>query len=187
MMEALPFKAVLSTYPTDIKHYETFTEKLDADLVPIMQGIKLDTRGIPRPQAAVMRKKPAEPVQGVLVAAGMLFVRGQELIREVPFDRDLDDLFGGEEVLLSARLFTSGFQVYNPNVPLAFHRYHRPGEPRYWERFKDDTDAVLRMKYILGLSERKPAHLTRLLDRFGLGTSRPIKEFWEACSALTAS
>ena len=186
MIEALPSKAILSTYPTDMKHYEKFIERGDFDFVPIMQGIKFDPRGIPRPQAAVMRKKPAEPVPGVLVAAGMFFVRGKEFIRDVPFDRDLDDLFGGEEVLLSARLFTSGFQVYNPNVPLAFHRYHRPGEPRYWERFKNDTDSVQRMKYILGLSERKPVHLTRLLDRFGLGASKPIQEFWTACSASPA-
>ena len=42
-------------------------------------------------------------------------------MREVPYDPDL--YFHGEEVAMSARLWTSGFNIYAPNRLLLFHLY----------------------------------------------------------------
>jgi len=178
MLSSLPGKALLSTYPADMKYHADYVSGKKLTSVPVMKGLKKDAREIYRPVAAAMAALPDAPVPGPSVAAGFFFCQARCLLEEVPFDPYLDDLFSGEEVLLSARLFTHGWDVFSPNVPLAFHKYVRPGEPRYWERQKNDEESVKRMKNILKLSAEAPAHLNRHLDRFGLGRERQLDDFW---------
>lgn len=46
-----------------------------------------------------------------------------------PFDPHLDYLFMGEEMLLSIRSFTFGWNVYTPNRNIVFHTYTRSSAP----------------------------------------------------------
>jgi hypothetical protein len=109
----------------------------------------------------------------------LLFAEARPLLTDVPFDPHLDDLFSGEEVLLSARLFTHGFDAYSPDAPIAFHKYARSGEPRFWDSpHRDDSDSLRRVRKILHLSEESPVYLKRNLDRFGLGGHRTLEQFW---------
>lgn len=180
MFKSLPGKVVISTYPADLKHHTDYKAGAVLKTVPIMRGLISDPRGIYRPQAAEMRALPDSPVPGALVAAGFLFAESSALLGQVPFDPHLDDVFSGEEVLLSARLFTHGFVAYSPDRPIAFHKYVRPGEPRFWDRQRDDSDALRRMRLILGLSKEEPVHLKRNIKRYGIGTERSMEDFWAA-------
>ena len=48
------------------------------------------------------------------LAAGMLFLNSN-FLKTVPFDPWLPYVFEGEEMLLSARLWTNGYNFYMPN------------------------------------------------------------------------
>ena len=39
----------------------------------------------------------------------------------------------GEEIILSARLWTSGYDIYSPTQPVLTHRYKRMDQPKFWE------------------------------------------------------
>jgi len=76
------------------------------------------------------------PLMVAFVAAGLLFGPG-ELIREVPYDPEL--YFYGEEITLALRLWTRGFNFYNPDRLLLFHLYKRPGA-EHVTHWADHTD-----------------------------------------------
>ncbi len=66
------------------------------------------------------------------VAAGY-FMAHSDIIRDVPFDPFLPYLFTGEEIILSARLWTSGYDIFSPTHSIVGHRYVRNHRPKFWE------------------------------------------------------
>lgn len=66
------------------------------------------------------------------IAAGYL-VAHSDMLREVPFDPFLPYIFMGEEILLSARLWTSGYDIFSPTISLLGHHYVRNHKPKFWE------------------------------------------------------
>ena len=73
------------------------------------------------------------PTQIPFVAAGFFFTRA-EFLRDVPFDPFMPWLFMGEEIALSMRAWTHGWNIYAPRKNLISHQY-RPGYmglPKFW-------------------------------------------------------
>ena len=54
-------------------------------------------------------------------------------LKDVPFDPFLPWIFMGEEIILSARLWTHGYDIYTPTQPVLTHRYKRMDQPKFWE------------------------------------------------------
>jgi hypothetical protein len=73
-----------------------------------------------------------QPRQSAFVAAGFLIAHAS-IIREVPFDPFMPFLFMGEEIALSARLWTAGFDIYAPTDHVVSHDYGRHDAPKFWE------------------------------------------------------
>ena len=69
------------------------------------------------------------PVRGSYLSGHFIFSTG-EFVGKVPYDPDF--YFFGEEVSLSARAFTHGFDVFHPRRTVAWHRYGRMTERRHW-------------------------------------------------------
>lgn len=68
------------------------------------------------------------PAEGLFWAAGFAF-SASTVVREVPYDRGLEDLFFGEEQAMAARLWTSGWDFFAPTKVIGYHlwtRKHRP-------------------------------------------------------------
>lgn len=82
----------------------------------------------------VLRSLPHKPVDHPVpqpfVGAGFLF-SGAHMLRDTPFDPHLPYLFHGEEILLSARLWTAGFDFYAPHRTIVKHYYYRRESPKY--------------------------------------------------------
>jgi hypothetical protein len=118
------------------------------------------------------------------IAAGMFFCEGK-CIKEVPYDPNLPNLFVGEEILHSARVWTAGYDIYSPTEVTVYHLYTRADQPHVWDDKKtfDDTDAFNKAKEILGFKDdfMKPvsSHVTENIEHYGLGKKRTIKEFFE--------
>jgi hypothetical protein len=115
------------------------------------------------------------------IAAGMLFTNGQFLV-DVPFDPDLPYLFTGEEILLSARAYTNGYDIYNPSENIIYHYYIRKKENKIWNDVKEynDKGALSKVKYLLKIKEdgltddmKKSALL------YGLGNKRTLEQFYK--------
>eukprot|EP00934_Nitzschia_sp_Nitz4_P001220 Nitzschia sp. Nitz4//scaffold102_size76354//66113//67938//NITZ4_005642-RA/size76354-snap-gene-0.142-mRNA-1//-1//CDS//3329532279//1220//frame0 len=124
-------------------------------------------------------------------AAGY-FVAHSEFLREVPFDPFLPWIFMGEEIIMSTRLWTSGYDIFSPTQSVVGHVYVRRHKPKFWESvhraFRPGVHNPLqamvlnRIKYQLGYPESAidmlPAKsLLTAVEQYSMGTERPLEEY----------
>lgn len=123
-------------------------------------------------------------VQTPHIAAGMFFCEGK-CIKEVPYDPYLPNLFVGEEILHSARVWTSGYDIYTPQENTVYHLYTRADQPHVWDDKKEynDEEAFNKAKLILGFNDadhgKITPHVKTNIEKYGLGSKRSIQEFFE--------
>lgn len=75
---------------------------------------------------------PAKPLYAPFVAAGFFFTYA-DFLYEVPFDPFLPWIFMGEEISMSARLWTAGYDIFSPTINVLNHYYVRRHYPKFWE------------------------------------------------------
>lgn len=81
----------------------------------------------------IFESKPLDiPPYAPFVAAGFFFSNAK-FLREVPFDPLLPWIFMGEEISMSARLWTSGYDIFAPTTNVLNHYYVRRHYPKFWE------------------------------------------------------
>lgn len=169
--------AVLSVYPNGF----TLPDLLKTDTLPILAAHQFDANGILRLRGLVRfqlpHQRPEHPWPGAFISAGFLFGPGR-LVATVPYDPHL--YFYGEEITMAARLWTHGFNVYNPDRLLLFHLYKRSGHvvPTHWADHRDwsvlNRQSLLRAREMLdGLSSSS--------DPYGLGTERTLEQYQRWC------
>jgi len=86
-----------------------------------------------------MRKRAA-PFRSLFWAAGFSFARSQ-LLREVPYDGSLRQLFFGEETSMLARMFSHGWDCYCPGEAVVYHLWERGHRPNFRENGDERTRA----------------------------------------------
>lgn len=136
------------------------------------------------------------PAQSLFIAAGF-YIAHTSLLRDVKYDPLLPYIFMGEEIMMSARAWTSGWYVYAPSQDVVLHMYVRQESPKFWETVNDVfgvgsmhndlTDVVMdRIKYVLQWKGKEnPGDLqmgefqTRLLETYGVGKRRSLDEFYQ--------
>lgn len=111
------------------------------------------------------------PVPGSYVSGHFIFAAG-EFVRRVPYDPEF--YFFGEEVSLSARAFTHGFDVFHPRRAVVWHRYGRQTERRHWD---DHPTWTAEQRRSLDKWARLFAEAPFIADADGLGTRRSLAEF----------
>ena len=121
-------KAIISCYPNGfILDGPQNAVRYNRTLLPIMAAKEFDPEGILRLQGiskyAVPGELPILPPQGAFVSAGMLFAPAST-IEDTPYDPLL--YFYGEESTYAARLWTAGYDLYNPDRLLLYHLYKGP-------------------------------------------------------------
>lgn len=108
--------------------------------------------------------------RNAFIAAGNFFTYSQAH-RDVLHDKQM--YFYGDELPMSIRLFTHGWNVYIPGESYIYHQYERKNQ-----KFPPVTDAMKienkRLMALLGI-EGKPEDL----EEFGLGTERTLKDYEE--------
>tara|TARA_B100000427_G_C15516418_1_gene598396 strand:+ start:2678 stop:3526 length:849 start_codon:yes stop_codon:yes gene_type:complete len=117
-----------------------------------------------------------EPDIGFFVSANFLFFLAQPFLKEIPFDPNLKYIFQGEEILLSARLFTRGWTIYHPGKCVCSHDYGRHDSPKIWqdspEFSKYNETAVHRYRYLTHQLPDKPEP-----NLYGEGTTKTMTEW----------
>lgn len=172
-----PDLSILSSYPPT-------ESQLKLSGIPIMDSYKLNN-GLPIFYAGVYEVDTRKPVKSYkpFIAAGYMFLKAN-FLHKVPFDPMLSGLFQGEEVLLSARFYTNGYDIYAPNIKICTHHYNREGS-MFYKDVKDNSKcrslAEKKVLFLLGLTDKSSVIDDFLKDysRYGLGTNRTIENFWK--------
>ena len=76
------------------------------------------------------------PAFAPFTAAGY-FVAHSGFLKEVPFDPFLPWIFMGEEIIMSTRLWTSGYDIFSPPRSVVGHMYVRRHKPKVCEHVLD--------------------------------------------------
>ena len=151
------------THPTSSTTTYLCKAKFVASGVIRFEGIIVPRSKMPRPQpwAAAgthvhMRSYIFTSLPSFLSQhAGFLFASAR-LLYDVPFDPYLDFLFDGEEILYSARMWTSGWDLFSPSQNVLFHYYYRKKSPKV---FADTPRSWPMPQYV---SQRRVLHILDL-------------------------
>lgn len=137
------------------------------------------------------KTKKDTPRFAPFTAAGY-FVAHSSFLKEVPFDPFLPWIFMGEEIIMSTRLWTSGYDIFSPAQSVVGHIYVRRHKPKFWESvhrtFTMGVHNPLQMmildrvKYQLGYPEaaRDVIPLKSLLtavEQYTMGRARPLEQY----------
>lgn len=168
MLENLPAdKPVLSTYPAPFL-YDNHQEK------------RLHDRGVQRLVCSRLHKNltttfttkqvddHSTPQPSQFIAAGQLFAHGH-FCEVIQYDPDL--YYVGEEISISARAYTHGYDFFCPNEDLLWHLYQHqmPTHSKDHEQTQNES-AIKRLAVLLTGS-----HET--LGKYGLGEVRSLEEY----------
>ncbi len=104
--------------------------------------------------------------------ANFMFCRAS-VLQEVPFDPHIR--FWGDEITYSARLWTHGYDVYQPDQVVLYHYWRRDELVPMQHYRRNNKNSLARVKHVLGLEESKGLPD---ITQYGLGTKRPIEDFW---------
>jgi hypothetical protein len=100
----------------------------------------------------------------------------------------------GEEIIMSSRLWTSGYDIFSPTIPVLSHIYVRRHTPKFWESVHRVYSygihtplqmlVLQRIKYQLGYPESARDmifHKSALtaVEQYTMGTERPINGYLE--------
>ena len=173
-------KVMLSHYPPS---YDSYEKKPSNTFVTHMVDCYFNGDGMLTFHGAKWKEPGALPRRNAFLAAGFIFTRGS-WVKEVPFDPDLNFLFTGEEILLSVRSFTSGWDVYTPNQNILFHAYTRQDSPKFWTDITyDNNDVKQKVKIITGLdsdiSKLQSKTMLKTLKDYNIGGIRTLDEFYK--------
>ncbi|KAG5508235.1 hypothetical protein JKF63_05491 [Porcisia hertigi] len=165
----LPSRGVLSYYPNGYSEGDENAEFDKKDFM-LMCTAQILANGMPKLGAHWMPVAP-HPVPQGFAAAGFMFGDAQFML-DVPFDPFLPYLFDGEEVLYSARLWTSGWDLYGPGQSVVFHNYYRPKTPKYFGIMeqKEDLRRVLSEQRALYMLRRAQPWVEELVRRGYMST-----------------
>lgn len=170
---------VLSHYPPEMSDYD---ETPSDEYVTHMIESFFNDDGIITFKGAHWKKPGELPRRNAFIAGGFIFCRGRWL-KDVPLDPFLHYLFTGEEILLSARSYTAGWDVYTPNKNIIYHAYTRDEDPKFWlDNVYDSTEAKQKVKIILQLENDLSAltneKVYKSIKKYGCGNVRSLQDFY---------
>jgi hypothetical protein len=127
--------------------------------------------------AAIPRWRSLDrPLRARFLSGHLIFTLG-DFVREVPSDPDL--YFVGDEIILTIRAYTHGYDLFHPPETIVWHEYKRIDRTPHWrdhaerqgvERSWRECDAVSRAKMARFLAEP-------WVGPFGCGPVRTLAEY----------
>jgi Rps23 Pro-64 3,4-dihydroxylase Tpa1-like proline 4-hydroxylase/GT2 family glycosyltransferase/peroxiredoxin len=113
------------------------------------------------------------------VVCNFMFARAQ-MLRDVPVDPHFH--FYGDELSYSARLWSHGYDVFQPDRVVAFHYWVRKDRLTL-QHYRTITSAPnqqarQRGMHLLGLQRCEATEPLAEIARYGLGSARTLEDFW---------
>ncbi len=143
-------------------------------IVPVTVFERIDSTGwiwhpaieLPDVQAD---RRPTRVLSGMFV-----FTLG---VWNVEIRQDPEHLYTGEELALTIRSFTHGYDLWNPRQVVAWHRLHPDGNHKF---IYDGADAEVRMRHDRACQRLRTLHAgdpDRILRPYSVGTVRTAAEY----------
>ncbi len=111
--------------------------------------------------------------------ANFMFCRSG-LLKEIPFDPYIT--FWGDEITFSARLWTHGYDVFQPNQNVIWHYWRRDEllgiQPYRRADTKESKQSMARIKHLLGFTQSNDTMALAELEKYGLGSERNLSDLW---------
>lgn len=118
-------------------------------------------------------------------------VAHSNFLRDIPFDPFLPWIFMGEEIIMSSRLWTAGYDIFSPPQAVLGHMYVRRHKPKFWESvdramhlgvYNTLKNMVLhRIKYQLQYPESSkdmvPKTILTAVEHYSMGTKRSLDDY----------
>jgi len=129
-----------------------------------------------RPKYVDHFKTLTEPVKGRFYSAHFAFARG-EFCKEVPHDPEL--YFTGEEMNITLRAYTYGYDVFHPHIVIAWHEYTRKNRVKHWDDDKEwwKKDQHSKKYYAQFIENLKTTTNNNNSNKYGLGTKRSVQDY----------
>jgi predicted 2-oxoglutarate/Fe(II)-dependent dioxygenase YbiX/peroxiredoxin len=112
-----------------------------------------------------------------------------QLLQEVPSDPYI--YFLGEELAYSARLYTHGWDIFQPDKTVLYHFWRRDeeesntafkkaeqGNKRSPKAVEGNRRSLARVRGLLGFANTTDADALADIRTYGLGSARPLAAFW---------
>ncbi len=176
-------RPVLSHHPAAY----TPPDNLDEDpKVTILRAHLYDDQKEMRCRGEFLDREPDKPLPGAFIAGGYIFCSAR-MIEEIPYDPHL--YFTQDELNISARLYTNGWDVFSPRKVLLYHFYNVGKQdekrPLHWENnpewAKMNALSKSRMDHMLGYKSSDDPEVTKELNIYGLGNVRSLEEYEAYC------
>jgi len=120
-------KPIISHYPpAHTINLETLNPKVPAARIcgPVFTSDTISAQIIRLEGGGQDRERQEYPAFAPFTAAGY-FCAHADFLSEVPFDPFLPWIFMGEEIIMSTRLWTAGYDIFSPTEPVVGHIYVR--------------------------------------------------------------
>ena len=187
--------AVLSTYLTDVKDsIDNSTGRSLRNTRPIMCNTEYEGAGEEKHLRHMSQPEAVPEIKGMpqlepYWAAGFSFSRGH-FVATAPYDLYQPMIFQGEEISLTLRGFTIGYDFFAPERSVCFHSYEKFAPERvkvhkFWEHSGMYKGLEPRaMKRLLGIVHMNPEIDPSEWDhteeaKYGLGGARTTEKFFE--------
>ena len=109
-----------------------------------------------------------EPIIAKMYAAGFAFTSGN-FVKEVPHDPEL--YFKGEEMSITVRAFTHGYDLFHPHIIVVWHEYTRKNKVKHWDDDKEwwKKECHSRDHYL--------SIFNNIGGQYGIGKERTIEDY----------
>jgi len=174
-LQAQGFKKPLLT-----SYCPSYNPKENVNLNSIAYGMKVDTwkDGVALFHSFAL-PKTSEPIPSRFYSGHFAFTLGQ-FCKEVPHDPLM--YFYGEEISISVRAYTHGYDLFAPNKPVVWHEYTRKGRSKHWDDhkrwFERDNASKARARQLLGVNGEvcSPCN-ENTFKQYGLGNERTLEQY----------
>jgi len=179
-------KPVITTY---VPSFDPFEQKENYETTPWRIDFnKFTTEGslIFMPNPITDHDKLIRPIPARFYSAHFAFADGS-FCEDVQHDPEY--YFYGEEISISVRAFTNGYDLYHPHKVVAWHEYTRSARVKHWDDhdlnknlsvgvdkswWDRDADSHCRNRVLFGMEDNLSVVIR---DKYNMGTVRTISEY----------
>ena len=163
----------LKNEPYRIITFDTFTE--DGDIISRPQLIS---------NHKFLKSQNINLIPARLLSGHFIFTQGH-FCRECIYDPNL--YFRGEEITLSARAYTYGYDMFHPTYSIIWHEYLRPKQNKHWDDHvkKNGFEIEAESRNIRSKERQRKLFGMDISNidfrHYGLGNKRPLHEYELFC------
>jgi hypothetical protein len=152
-------------------------EPTPGDAIPYVMTIGFESGGIPFHRAAAIDgwETRTAPLRGRFTCGHFLFAPGS-FIDDVPHD---PEVYGDEEMMVTLRAFTHGYELFVPSAVIVWHDYSRQIRPNHYDDHVADREVETAWHELCARSRERTLEFLRQpwRGRYGVGSERSVEEY----------